>query len=65
MFYLRANGKDKTDLNDAIPVLTTVSANKANEAKKFDEKYHIVSETPNTIGPGLTVVSKTATKPVH
>lgn len=50
-------------MNDALPLLSIVLANKAKESEETDETYHIESEALNGIAPGLPVVSKTETAP--
>lgn len=56
LWRLTIDGKDNTDLNDALLVLTTVPANEAKEAEEIDEKHHFVIEAHNAIAPGLTAV---------
>lgn len=46
---ISTDGEDKTDLNDALPVLTIVLANRVKEAGEIDENYHIMSEALNKI----------------
>lgn len=52
------NREDKTDLNEALLVLTIVPTNKVKVAKKNDEKHNIVNEALNTNAPGLQAVPK-------
>lgn len=37
LLWLPTNGVDKSDLNNALPVLTSLPANKAKEEKEIDE----------------------------
>lgn len=60
---LPSDEEDKTELNDASPVLTIVLADKPKKAEENDEKRRIGNVALNKISPGLSDVSTDVTTP--
>lgn len=56
-----SDGKDESDLNNALLALMIVPANKVKEAEDDDGRQHILSEALNAIAPGLSTLSVFAT----